>query len=424
MNSNINEQQSTDMNNNCNGNQPCKRTKYLKKKPHKFYHRIRSFGNSLYQPLLLKKHMNDTQTFSMFESCLFKKNDNQSHIRSNKDPTLTINDYSHVSNEIFKEKILDSLSNENDRKRYIELFNNDEIFIFSRQLTQSINKLNYLNLQYDQWMYYHQLGMKEGIWHGRVSKKMALVNSMCVSYGRTKALIQRRQIYFRKKILDCQYQLEEFKKQAPISIDIQELDNIIYNFIQRDQYRLRIEFERQRQMLKMDAQDHEFVNAFYELNPRQTEILSAKVIWKATQYEQSLQYELTIFKKWMSLPTISMTLHTMMKLGLTKINELFTLILTNKVLFNTLSTTHIDTMLLKELVSESMNETILLIEKNIQIYNEAANVEKTKILNQKHKFKKLPTVENVLEAIGNRQQNMIECIRYHTEQTIKIIFPE
>ncbi|CAF4664958.1 unnamed protein product, partial [Rotaria socialis] len=117
-----------------------------------------------------------------------------------------------------------------------------------------------------------------------------------------------RQIYFQKKILDCQYQLEEFKKQAPISIDIQELDNIIYNFIQRDQYLLRIEFERQRQMLKMDAQDHEFVNAFYELNPRQTE--------------------------------------------------------------------------------------------------------------------KLPTVENVLEAIENRQQNMIECIRYHTEQTIKIIFPE
>ena len=69
-----------------------------------------------------------------------------------------------------------------------------------------------------------------------------------------------------------------------------------------------------------------------------------------------------------------------------------------------------------------MNETVLLIEKNIQIYNEIATVEKTKILNQKNKFKKLPTVESVMNVIENRQQNMIQQAQHHIEQTMKIIF--
>ncbi|CAF4969661.1 unnamed protein product, partial [Rotaria socialis] len=51
----------------------------------------------------------------------------------------------------------------------------EEVLTFTRELTQHINQLNYFNLQYDQSTYYHQLDQTEGIWYGRISKKMAMV---------------------------------------------------------------------------------------------------------------------------------------------------------------------------------------------------------------------------------------------------------
>ncbi len=78
-----------------------------------------------------------------------------------------------------------------DTNALIELLNKEEIFIFIRQLTQLINKLNYFKLQNEQWTYYYNLGMREGIWNGRISKKMANGNSMYHTYGRSKMLIEQ-----------------------------------------------------------------------------------------------------------------------------------------------------------------------------------------------------------------------------------------
>ncbi|CAM2725614.1 unnamed protein product [Rotaria socialis] len=222
--------------------------------------------------------MNGTQTLPMLELSIFNKSDYQSSIRSATDPTMYLNDYSLVSNEILKEKFLGLLMDQYERQSYIELFNNEEMLTFTRDLTQHINQLNYFNLQYDQWTYYHQLGQTEGIWYGRISKKMAMVNSVCVSYGRGKALIRQQ-------------------KQAPLSIDLKELERMINNLIKQDQYRLSIELEQQRHMLKFDAQDHRLVETFYQLNAKKTEISSTKTIWKATHYEQLLRCELILFKK-------------------------------------------------------------------------------------------------------------------------------
>lgn len=79
--------------------------------------------------------------------------------------------------------------------------------------------------------------------------------------------------YFQNKIITCKNQIKEFKqKEASSSLDLKQLEHIINNFIHQDQYRLRIELERQRQMLKFNAQDHQLVDTFYPLNPRQTEV--------------------------------------------------------------------------------------------------------------------------------------------------------
>jgi hypothetical protein len=245
--------------------------KILKKKPQKYYQQIKFFGNALYE-LEWKKFKKTNETFSLLETCLFKKNDYELSSRSIDDPSLYRNDYSSMSNKRFKEKFLESFNDEEEKQTWIEYFNTEERTVFARQLTQKLNKLNYLNLQYDQWSYYHELGRRERIWYGRVSKKIAIVNSMSLSYGRRKSLTLERRNYFQNEIKACKNKIEEFTNQVSLSIDTKVLECGIQQFIHREQYRLRLELERQRLMLRFNAQDHKLVKQFYEINPRQTEV--------------------------------------------------------------------------------------------------------------------------------------------------------
>ncbi|CAF2875228.1 unnamed protein product [Rotaria sp. Silwood2] len=98
------------------------------------------------------------------------------------DPTLLLLDYLTISGSKFKEILLISTSNNINTDALIELLNQKEIFLFIRQLTQLANKLNYSKLQNEQWSYYYNLGMREDIWNGRVSKKMADANSIRYTY--------------------------------------------------------------------------------------------------------------------------------------------------------------------------------------------------------------------------------------------------
>ncbi|CAF3265723.1 unnamed protein product [Rotaria sp. Silwood2] len=156
----------------------------------------------------------------------------------------------------------------------LELFKNETILLYARQLAQTINKLNYSKLQYEQWTYCYHLGMTEGIWGGRVSKQMVLVNSMCCTYDRRKTMIEQRQKYFQQQIEDNTRELGEYRKQTPTSIDTEKLISLVTDIVHQDQFHLRIELERRRTMLKFDAKDHQLVHVFYQLKLRQTEVRS------------------------------------------------------------------------------------------------------------------------------------------------------
>ncbi|CAF3160882.1 unnamed protein product [Rotaria sp. Silwood2] len=82
------------------------------------------------------------------------------------DPTLLLPDYLTISDSKFKEMLLTSTSNNINTDALIELLNQKEILLFIRQLTQLVNKLNYSQLQNEQWSYYYNLGMTEAkiIW--------------------------------------------------------------------------------------------------------------------------------------------------------------------------------------------------------------------------------------------------------------------
>ncbi|CAF1524933.1 unnamed protein product, partial [Rotaria sordida] len=45
-------------------------------------------------------------------------------------------------------------------------------------------------------------------------------------------------------------------KKAPISIDMQNITTMINNLINKDQNQLRLELERRKTMLRLDAEEH------------------------------------------------------------------------------------------------------------------------------------------------------------------------
>jgi hypothetical protein len=52
-------------------------------------------------------------------------------------------------------------------------------------------------------------------------------------------------------------------KKATTSTDTKELRMILTNFVHHDQYQLRIEIERRRDQLKIDANDHRLIPRFH-----------------------------------------------------------------------------------------------------------------------------------------------------------------
>jgi hypothetical protein len=204
------------------------------------------------------------------QSSLIKKKCIPLDTEPNTDPTLFLTDYSMISNMTFKQMLLTIPNTHTDT--WVQSLNNEEILTLTRQFASLINKLNYLKLQNEQWTYYYHLGMTEGIWNGRVSKTMAIANSMCHTYGRSKFLIEQRRQKYKQQLEQIKCQLNEYMKHTPTVPDANRIMTIVHDLIHNDQYQLRTELERRRHVLKFDATDHQLVQDFYRLNPRQTEV--------------------------------------------------------------------------------------------------------------------------------------------------------
>lgn len=152
---------------------------------------------------------------------------------------------------------------------------NEDVFLFIRQLTQLLNQSYYFQLQKDQWTHYNDVGLTQGIWHGRVSKKMGAVNSMSYTYGRSKTLIQQRKQKYERQFQHIQNEMNQFLSKAPLQLnDMNAIITLIENLIHKDQYQLRIELEHRRTILHLDAKEHQLVHDFYQSKPRKSEVCS------------------------------------------------------------------------------------------------------------------------------------------------------
>ena len=231
---------------------------------------------------------------------------NHLDIASNTDPTLLLPDYCMMDDIKLKEMLLMTSTLEQDFNTvaFGNLLDNEDIFVCIRQLAQRINRFNYTKLQYEQWTYYYDLGMKESIWHGRVPKKMADANSMCYTYGRSRMLIQQRQQKYKRQLEQIQNETNTHMERAKAivssnSLDLVKLMNIINQLIDKDQYQLRVELQRRRILLQFDAKEHQLVNEFYQMKPRPSEVstyllfVNRKISWNGllTYVSRFIQHE-------------------------------------------------------------------------------------------------------------------------------------
>ena len=69
-------------------------------------------------------------------------------------------------------------------------------------------------------------------------------------------MIQQCQEKYQQHYEQIQNELETYVKQRSNSVDEKQLMTIVDHYVQNDQYRLRIEMQRRREMLKFDAHDH------------------------------------------------------------------------------------------------------------------------------------------------------------------------
>ncbi|CAF1511861.1 unnamed protein product [Rotaria sordida] len=243
---------------------------------------------------------------------------------------------------------------------------------------------------------------------------MAQVNSMCYTYGRGKTLIQQSRKYFKQQLEEVTSKLNEHIKLAPSTIDTNKLMTIATDLVNKDQYQLRVELERRKHMLKFDAKDHHLVETFYQLKPRQTEIHSAKVIWKAIHDQQVLQYEIAMFKNWF-LSTSRSTSCTFQDLQLTKINDIFSHIILDKKLSSTTSLTKHENNSIANFIEDSIQQTIITAVEIVQSYEQ-------KVPSKQDKFQKPPSITSIINAIENHQMNMVQRAQYNITQQLKVIF--
>lgn len=261
---------------NKNDDQRTRKVRSFKRKSHRFTEHTQSKADQLDHSLQQLEMINSSSEKAATPLSL-KAKFSSPYATSNIDPTLYLMDFSTLSNKTFEElfrKINLSPTEDHSLDGLNEFFDSEQKVTFTRQLVQLFNKLNYFQLQAAQWTFYYDLGMTEGIWCGRVSKTMAACNSMCYTYGRRKNLIEQRRKYFQQQLMQINDKLNEHLKQAS-HLAIADTDQLMLfanNFISREQYQLRMELERRQAMLKFDAKDHQLVELFYGLKPRQTEV--------------------------------------------------------------------------------------------------------------------------------------------------------
>ena len=156
-----------------------------------------------------------------------------------------------------------SFSSEEKLTRFL---NSKDKMEFIRCYTDLLDRWSYLKLKQVQWDYYLQIGQTQNIWASRALKRSAEKTSIAHVYGRSKSTIGQRRIQIEQQMLF------QSVPNVDYSSELNSLSSIVRTFAHENQQQLRNELEYKRQMLILDATDHRFIPAFFDLKPKMGQV--------------------------------------------------------------------------------------------------------------------------------------------------------
>ncbi|CAF1511616.1 unnamed protein product [Adineta steineri] len=80
------------------------------------------------------------------------------------------------------------------------------------------------------------------------------------------------------------------------SPEMKVLFSVLQNFVQEKQRSTQYDYEYKREMLILDATDHQLLEEFFAAEPNKSQIISARRIWQATQKQMIIQEDIALLE--------------------------------------------------------------------------------------------------------------------------------
>jgi hypothetical protein len=181
-------------------------------------------------------------------------------------------DYSSIPDEVFSQLLAKAFDEDLD---FIRFSNKDQMIKFIRYYTSLIDRLSHLQSQEVQWKYYYHIGMTQNIWEGHMDKHLAEKYSIVPTYGRSKTLIEQRLKETEKHLQQIADAVQQSHEQFRASRWYTWSDKLLLTvgeFVNEKQKPMEHEFRYEREILLLDATDHQLVQKFFDLKPDKSQV--------------------------------------------------------------------------------------------------------------------------------------------------------
>jgi hypothetical protein len=178
--------------------------------------------------------------------------------------------YLKVPDQIFKQMLSKSLT---EGESIVQLIDTPEKLQYIRTYTHLLNNVCYLKLEQNYWEHYDKVATTEGIWSSPLGKELIVKNNLYRINFKTKAQLERHRQLILNRLEKAENELNKHKQQLMnSSLDMNRLSTILLAFVRQGQYKLSKDFERKKQILQFDANDHRLIKTFYNSKPMENQV--------------------------------------------------------------------------------------------------------------------------------------------------------
>jgi hypothetical protein len=194
------------------------------------------------------------------------------HTHGNKSIPNNKPKYLKVPDQIFKQMLSKSLT---EGESIVQLIDTPEKLQYIRTYTHLLNNICYLKLEQDYWEHYDKVAITEGIWSSPLGKELIKTNNLYRINFKTKAQLERHRQLILNRLQKAENELNKHKQPQQLmnsSLDMNRLSTILLAFVRQGQYKLSKDFERKKQILQFDANDHRLIKTFYNSKPMENQV--------------------------------------------------------------------------------------------------------------------------------------------------------